>query len=137
MTKRQRLLASLAGSNEQARGDEQKLPRDIDESKRSEMVPVLVPRWAVTTESRAEIITQKNSLVTVGQPPRHFLATLHLPDFDVPVIKMGKLRGVEREPYLAWLRTHAVTKPQAPVVPDVELDDIERALVACGGRARR
>ncbi|HMI85122.1 MAG TPA: hypothetical protein VK550_13565 [Polyangiaceae bacterium] len=103
-------------------------------------VEMLVPRSALVTEVRAEIITQRNSLHAIGQQPRHFLETLRRDDFDVPIIPMGKLRGVEREPYLAWLRARAVVK-HAPAnddaVPPAELDPIERAIRSVGGRIVR
>jgi hypothetical protein len=100
-----------------------------------------VPQSAIRFEVRAEIITQHNCLPSCGQKPRLFLETLRRPDFDLPIIALGKSRGVERDPYLAWCRKHAVPSripgDDASSEPLPDLDPIERAAVAAGGRIVR
>jgi hypothetical protein len=136
--KRQRQVASIAGSNDLARG-KGNLPREIDRSKGGEMVAVMVPRSALTAVIEPETLSQRNVLATEGIPPRLYLETLRRDDFDVPIAALGKLRLVDRAAFVAWLRARAVVRP-APAndaEPTEELDEIDRALVSAGGRVSR
>lgn len=104
-------------------------------------VEMLVPRSALVAVIEPDMISQRNVLAAEGIPPRLYLETLRRPDFDVPITPLGKLRLVERAPFVAWLKARALIKPAVPMpaapVPDdapPELDVIDRALIQAGGR---
>lgn len=67
-----------------------------------------------------EIISQRNVLTVTGIPPAAFLRMLRDPAFPLDVIKQGKLRLVDRETFVTWLkaqgqRVSAATQ-EAPAV---------------------
>jgi len=63
-----------------------------------------------------EVLTQHNALAVVGVPPGQFLAMLRSPAFPLPVAKRGKLRLVERAPFVAWLLRAATPRATADLV---------------------
>lgn len=54
-----------------------------------------------------DLISQRNVEAVTGIPPRVYLDELRAPGFPVAVIKVGKLRLVEREAFLSYLRARA------------------------------
>jgi hypothetical protein len=101
-------------------------------------VELELPRDALRVETRAEFISQRNSLATTGIPPRLFLEMLRRSDFPIAIAREGKLRLVERDAFVAWLRGRSVAKamPANDAAPD-DLDDVDRAVLAAGGRVVR
>lgn len=83
-------------------------------------VRFVLPRSALGTAARAEFFSQENSLELLGLPRRAFLELLRRADAP-PVVRVGKLRLVEREPMLAFLRASRVRD----VRPSVELDKLD------------
>jgi len=59
-----------------------------------------------------ELLTQRNVESVVGLPAEVYLEVLRSPGFPVPVTKLGKLRVVERVPFLAWVKSYS--SPSAP-----------------------
>lgn len=92
---------------------------------------LVVPRSALGggAEPRAEFISQHNSEAILGIPRRQFLELLRRDDAP-PVAELGKLRLVEREPMLAFLRT--LRKRSAPAPADEDLDGADRVLREIG-----
>ena len=101
-------------------------------------VELEVPRSALTLVTQPDFISQRNVLAAEGIPPRAFLEMLRRPDFTLPIVREGKLRLVARDAFVAWLRGRAVAKP-APANDSAptDLDDIDRAVLAAGGRVVR
>ncbi|WP_433935467.1 hypothetical protein AB3662_12120 [Sorangium cellulosum] len=54
-----------------------------------------------------EMLSQKNVEVVTGIPARVFLDTIRAPGFPLPVTKLGKLRLVQREAFVAYLQALA------------------------------
>lgn len=61
-----------------------------------------------------DLISQRNVEAVTGIPARVYLDELRAPGFPVAVIKVGKLRLVEREAFLSYLRTRACRPPRSP-----------------------
>ena len=59
------------------------------------------------TAPQPEMLSQKNVEAVTGIPARVFLDTIRAPGFPLPVTKLGKLRLVEREAFVAYLRALA------------------------------
>lgn len=73
------------------------------------MISVPFPRDLVTmVAAPPTMVSQRNSLATVGLPPRVFLELLRRADAP-PVTRIGKLRLVEREALVTWLQARSVT----------------------------
>lgn len=92
---------------------------------------VVVPASALPSSSpRAEYFSQKNSLELLGLPPRAFLELLRREDAP-EVTPVGRLRLVERETMLAFLR--AMRRRPAPAARGAEdLDGADRVLAEIG-----
>ena len=59
------------------------------------------------TAPQPEMLSQKNVESVTGIPARVFLDTIRAPGFPLPVTKLGKLRLVQREAFVAYLRALA------------------------------
>jgi hypothetical protein len=70
--------------------------------------------WEIPTDALTivaappETLSQRNIEAVTGIPPRVYLEEIRSPGFPLPVVRLGKLRIVERAPFLDYLRTRAV-----------------------------
>jgi len=58
-----------------------------------------------------ELLSQRNVEAVTGIPARVYLEEIRAPGFPLAVIKLGKLRLVERASFVAWLRERAEQEP--------------------------
>ncbi|WP_437945296.1 hypothetical protein WME98_30680 [Sorangium sp. So ce296] len=79
-----------------------------------------------------EMLSQKNVEAVTGVPARVFLDTIRAPGFPLPVTKLGKLRLVQREAFVAYLQALA---SEREVRRDAEADERTRvaAVLAAAG----
>ncbi|WP_104977819.1 hypothetical protein [Sorangium cellulosum] len=77
------------------------------------------------TAPQPEMLSQKNVEAVTGIPARIFLDTIRAPGFPLPVAKLGKLRLVQREAFVAYLQALA-TQP----APRRDAEAEERTRVA-------
>ncbi|XXY44987.1 hypothetical protein WME91_33805 [Sorangium sp. So ce269] len=79
-----------------------------------------------------EMLSQKNVEAVTGIPARLFLDTIRAPGFPLPVTKLGKLRLVQREAFVTYLRALA-SEPE--LRRDTEADERTRvaAVLAAAG----
>ncbi|WP_437953396.1 hypothetical protein WME98_24000 [Sorangium sp. So ce296] len=84
-------------------------PKVIDQPATATATATLaIPLDGLTiTAPQPEMLSQKNVEAVTGIPARVFLDTLRAPGFRLPVTKLGKLRLVEREAFVAYLRALA------------------------------
>ncbi|WP_437981124.1 hypothetical protein [Sorangium sp. So ce117] len=84
-------------------------PKMIDQSAMTTATATLaIPLDGLTiTAPQPEMLSQKNVEAVTGIPARVFLDTIRAPGFPLPVTKLGKLRLVEREAFVAYLRALA------------------------------
>jgi hypothetical protein len=66
-----------------------------------------------------ETITQRNVLAATGIPPETFLELLRERSCPLHITRVGKLRMVDRAPFLAWLRTRTRTDAPETTVHDL------------------
>ncbi|XXT15468.1 hypothetical protein WME94_34985 [Sorangium sp. So ce429] len=59
------------------------------------------------TAPQPEMLSQKNVEAVTGIPARVFLDTIRTPGFPLLITKLGKLRLVQREAFIAYLRSLA------------------------------
>lgn len=94
------------------------------------VLSVPIPRELVTmVAAPPELVSQRNVLATVGIPPRAYLELLRRPDAP-PVTRLGKLRLVEREVLVTWLRAQA--RRASTRAPSVEADGADAVLAELG-----
>ncbi|MGK3959484.1 hypothetical protein WMF38_41365 [Sorangium sp. So ce118] len=68
-----------------------------------------IPLTGLTiTAPQPEMLSQKNVETITGIPARVFLDTLRAPGFPLLITKLGKLRLVQREAFVAYLRALAI-----------------------------
>lgn len=96
---------------------------------------VVVPRSALVAPTRAsaDFYSQQNCEGLLGIPRRTFLELLRRVDAP-PVTRVGRLRLVEREPMLAFLRA---LRAQQEGAPQAELDAADQILAELGCVPRR
>lgn len=68
-----------------------------------------IPQGAITLvmTPRPAFVSQKTSETVLGIPAEQFLKMLRGGIFDLPITSVGKLRLVETEPLIAFLRKYA------------------------------
>ena len=67
-----------------------------------------IPTEALTiTASPPDMLSQRNVEAVTGIPARVYLQEIRTPGFPLPVVKLGKLRLVERAAFLSYLRSLA------------------------------
>lgn len=66
-----------------------------------------LPAEITVTAAPPDLLSQRNVLAMTGIPPKAFLQVIRAPGCTLEVIRLGKLRLVERAPFLAWLRSHS------------------------------
>lgn len=80
-----------------------------------------IPPEALTIfQAPPETISQKTVLEVTGIPPRVYLTEIRRPGFPLPVMRLGKLRLVERAAFLAWLRTQTSVRDGDAAANDAE-----------------
>ncbi|HTN90872.1 MAG TPA: hypothetical protein VL242_44670 [Sorangium sp.] len=82
-------------------------PRRRDQSATATATLAIPLDGLTITAPPPEMLSQKNVESVTGIPPRVFLDTIRAPGFPLPVTKLGKLRLVEREAFVAHLRALA------------------------------
>ncbi|AGP39441.1 hypothetical protein [Sorangium cellulosum] len=83
------------------------------------------------TAPQPEMLSQKNVESVTGIPARVFLDTIRAPGFPLPVTKLGKLRLVQREVFVAYLQALACD-PASRCSAEAD----ERTRVAAGLRTK-
>lgn len=74
-------------------------------------------------------VHQGNVEAVIGVPRKRYLRDLHAPGFPIDIIPMGKLRLVDREAYLAYLRSKGQPPTRHHDEPSKHAaDDIDRLL---------
>jgi hypothetical protein len=102
-----------------------------------------LPAEITVTAAPPDVISQKTILQVTGIPPRAFLQIVRAPGFPVEVMRVGKLRLVERAPFLAWLRSQkgsdasALAANDAPAAVEEETVDDVLASLGCERAPRR
>ncbi len=72
------------------------------------MLSLPVPRAALTVRAAPpETLSQRNVEAATGIPVRMYLYLLREPTCDVPIVSVGKLRIVQRAPFIEWLMKRA------------------------------
>ncbi|WP_437751819.1 hypothetical protein [Sorangium sp. So ce1389] len=107
-------------------------PRARDQSATATATLAIPLDGLTITAPPPEMLSQKNVESVTGIPPRVFLDTIRAPGFPLPVTKLGKLRLVEREAFVAHLRALA-SEPE--LRRNEEADERSRvaALLAAAG----
>ncbi|WP_437666848.1 hypothetical protein [Sorangium sp. So ce1182] len=82
-------------------------PRGLDQAATATATLAIPLNGLTITAPPPEMLSQKNVETVTGIPPRVFLDTIRAPGFPLPVTKLGKLRLVEREAFVAYLRALA------------------------------
>ena len=83
--------------------------------------------WEIPTDALTviaappETLSQRNVEAVTGIPPRVYLEELRSPGFPLPVVRLGKLRVVERSAFLDYLRTRAATSgsDESVMIPQI------------------
>lgn len=98
---------------------------------------VVLPPTLLAGGARAEFFSQANCEELLGLPRRRFLELLRRHDAP-PVAEVGKLRLVEREPMLAYLRALKKRDVVQPSAAEEEvLDGADRVLQEVGAMPER
>ena len=107
--------------------------------------------WEIPTEaltvvaSPPETLSQRNIEAVTGIPPRVYLEEVRSPGFPLPVVRLGKLRIVDRSAFLDYLRTRAATisndEPDGrdvdSVLAEIGLDSMVHASTTWKNRRKR
>lgn len=79
-----------------------------------------IPTEALTiTAPPPDMLSQRNVEAVTGIPARVYLQEIRSPGFPLPVVKLGKLRLVERAAFLSYLRSLA--NGDGPAIPSPAL----------------
>ncbi|XXY52718.1 hypothetical protein WME91_16440 [Sorangium sp. So ce269] len=84
------------------------------------------------TAPQPEMLSQKNVESVTGIPARVFLDTVRAPGFPLPVAKLGKLRLVRREAFVAYLQALASDRAPRRAPAEDERTGIAAVLAAVG-----
>jgi hypothetical protein len=98
-----------------------------------------VPRSALQVVERAETISQRTSERVTGVPASNYLDALKAYQADGgEVLRLGKLRLVRVEPFVAWLAARSRAVVATPAATPDPADDYasELGLRATGGARR-
>ncbi|XXZ55353.1 hypothetical protein WME74_37455 [Sorangium sp. So ce341] len=79
-----------------------------------------------------EMLSQKNVESVTGIPARVFLDTIRAPGFPVPVAKLGKLRLVRREAFVAYLQALGSDRAPRRAPAEHERTGVAAVLAAAG-----
>ncbi|WP_433928258.1 hypothetical protein AB3662_33685 [Sorangium cellulosum] len=92
-----------------------------------------IPLDALTiTAPQPEMLSQRNVESVTGIPARVFLDTIRSPGFPLPVTKLGKLRLVRREAFVAYLQTMANDPASRRAAEQDERTRVAAVLAAAG-----
>ncbi|WP_437619655.1 hypothetical protein [Sorangium sp. So ce1151] len=78
------------------------------------------------------MLSQKNVESVTGIPARVFLHTIRAPGFPLPVTKLGKLRLVRREVFVAYLQALASDRAPRRAPAEDERIGVTAVLAAAG-----
>jgi hypothetical protein len=107
--------------------------------------------WEIPTDALTviaappETLSQRNVEAVTGIPPRVYLEEIRSPGFPLPVVRLGKLRIVERSAFLDYLRTRAAANSNdesdssggvASVLAEIGLDPVHASSARKGRRKR-
>ncbi|XXX73928.1 hypothetical protein WMF30_40410 [Sorangium sp. So ce134] len=84
------------------------------------------------TAPQPEMLSQKNVEPVTGIPARVFLDTIRAPGFPLPVTKLGKLRLVQREAFIAYLQALASDPAPRRATAEDERTGVAAVLAAVG-----
>ncbi|WP_437965111.1 hypothetical protein WMF04_36475 [Sorangium sp. So ce260] len=84
------------------------------------------------TAPQPEMLSQKNVESVTGIPARVFLDTIRAPGFPLPVTKLGKLRLVQREAFIAYLQALASDPAPRRATAEDERTGVAAVLAAVG-----
>ncbi|WP_234023825.1 hypothetical protein [Sorangium cellulosum] len=84
------------------------------------------------TAAPPETLSQKNVEAVTGIPARVFLDTIRAPGFPLPVTKLGKLRLVSREAFVAYLLALAEEPASRSAAEEDERTRVAAVLAAAG-----
>ncbi|WP_437765394.1 hypothetical protein WMF27_30200 [Sorangium sp. So ce281] len=84
------------------------------------------------TAPQPELLSQKNVESVTGIPARVFLDTLRGLGFPLPVMKLGKLRLVQREAFVAYLQALASNSAPPRAAAENERTGVVAVLAAVG-----
>ncbi|MGK3986502.1 hypothetical protein WME99_25880 [Sorangium sp. So ce136] len=84
------------------------------------------------TAPQPEMLSQKNVESVTGIPARVFLDTIRSPGFPLHVMKLGKLRLVRREAFVAYLQTMANDPASHRAAEQDERTRVAAVLAAAG-----
>jgi len=96
-----------------------------------------IPAEAITViAAPPEMLSQKNIEAVTGIPARVYLEEIRSPGFPLKVIKLGKLRLVDRAAFVAWLRERVPPSRAANDVAE-ERDEVTELLAELGYKWKR
>ncbi|MDC0678255.1 hypothetical protein [Sorangium atrum] len=84
------------------------------------------------TAPQPELLSQKNVESVTGIPARVFLDTIRAPGFPLPVTKLGKMRLVRREAFVAYLQALARDPGPRQAAAEDERTGVAAVLAAVG-----
>ncbi|WP_437323585.1 hypothetical protein [Sorangium sp. So ce381] len=109
-------------------------PKVIDQPATATATATLaIPLDGLTiTAPQPEMLSQKNVEAVTGIPARVFLDTIRAPGFPLLITKLGKLRLVEREAFVAYLRALA-SEPASRRTAEADENTRVAAVLAAAG----
>ncbi|WP_437808604.1 hypothetical protein [Sorangium sp. So ce1078] len=115
------------------------LARPVGGSRRSRTInptataTIAIPLDGLTiTAPQPEMLSQKNVEAVTGIPARVFLDTIRAPGFPLPVAKLGKLRLVRREAFVAYLQALGSDRAPRRAPAEDERTGVAAVLAAAG-----
>ncbi len=95
-----------------------------------------IPLEALTiTAAPPEMLSQRNVEAVTGIPARVYLEAIRSSGFPLPVVKLGKLRLIDRTAFLSYLRTLA-ERPVLPALPAAATEPVVSRPRPLSGRER-
>ncbi|WP_437659819.1 hypothetical protein [Sorangium sp. So ce1182] len=107
-------------------------PRGRDQSAPATATLAIPLDGLTITAPPPEMLSQKNVEAVTGIPARVFLDTIRAPGFTLPVTKLGKLRLVQREAFVAHLRALA-SEPELRRNEEADVRSRVAAVLAAAG----
>ncbi|WP_437659972.1 hypothetical protein [Sorangium sp. So ce1182] len=108
-------------------------PRVMSNPSATATATLAIPLDGLTiTAPQPELLSQKNVESVTGIPARVFLETIRAPGFPLPVTKLGKLRLVRREVFIAYLQALASDRAPCRAPAEDERTGLAAVLAAAG-----
>lgn len=99
------------------------------------MLSIPVPREALTVVAAPpDLLTQRNVEAATGIPARRFLEMVRAPGFPLAVTREGKLRIVDRQAFVAFVRDKATAPPASAPANDAAPDPVAELAAEMGMR---